>query len=147
MVRRDLNTVRNLAIRVADDAEAGEIRTEIASLQVDSPIWKLRVNCLYYCRFVHGHHQMEDIALFPALRRTNPALSPIVDRLENDHRVVSDLLDAVEEAADNLEADERSRTVLVASLNRLADLLLAHLSYEEEHVAPTIRTWTEWPAH
>jgi hypothetical protein len=25
--------------------------------------------------------------------------------------------------------------------------LLAHLAYEEEQVAPTIRTWTEWPAH
>jgi len=85
--------------------------------------------------------------LFPALRRSNPALGPVVDTLEADHRRVSDYLDEVEAAADSLvhqDTADSSRRV-VDALNVLAEHLLAHLAYEEEAISPTLRTWEGWP--
>src|SRR5262245_45388134 len=96
MIRRDLQTVQQLAARVRAGARADEVRTAIRSLQTDGPLWKLRVHCLHYCRFVHAHHSLEDVHLFPIIRRSDPALGPVVDRLEADHLQISDFLDAIE---------------------------------------------------
>jgi iron-sulfur cluster repair protein YtfE (RIC family) len=147
MIRGDLETVRELARRVRDGAAPHEVRAEIGALQTNSPLWKLRVNCLYYCRFVHSHHGGEDYHLFPALRRSDPALEPVVDKLEADHRKVSDILDEVEDAADDLVRHDTTdgRERVVESLNTLAEHLLAHLDYEERSITPTLRRWERWP--
>ena len=44
--------------------------------------------------------------LFPELRRSNPALAPVVDKLQADHEHVSTLLDDVETAARELGDDD-----------------------------------------
>ena len=146
MIRRDLQTVRRLAGQVAGGAPAEQVRAEIGSLQTNSPLWKLRVTCLYYCRFVHTHHGIEDRLLFPALRRSNPSLAPVVDKLEADHRRVSDYLDEFEAAADALVRRDspEGRERVSGSLNGLAEHLLAHLAYEEEAISPTLREWEGW---
>src|ERR1700681_2224533 len=97
---------QELAGQVAAGAAPEYVREQVKSLQSSSPLWKLRVNCLYYCRFVHAHHHTEDIALFPALKRANPALGPVVDRLVADHRKVSGLLDQIEASANALGAQD-----------------------------------------
>ena len=71
----------------------------------------------------------------------------MVDRLEADHRRVSDILDEVDLAARAL-ADEdvpAGRSRLVEALNLLSEHLLAHLEYEEESISPVLRTWRTWP--
>jgi hemerythrin-like domain-containing protein len=90
---------------------------------------------------VHLHHQIEDVELFVELRDANPALSPVIDRLEADHRRVSDELDAVEAAAAALaEEDGReARRALIDTLGALERNLLEHLDYEERNVATTVR--------
>lgn len=146
MVRRDLDTVRRLADEVAAGLAAGEARDRLATLATSGPLWQLKVNCLRYCAFVHGHHNLESLLLFPALRRTNPALNPVVDKLEADHAAISDLLDTVEAAARALAGDNaEARDRLVAALRDLATDVLDHLRYEEDHISDTLRTWTEWP--
>jgi hypothetical protein len=146
-IRHDLAACEDLAARVADGLAPGEARAEIRELQTASPLWQLRVNCLYYCRFVHHHHQLEDAMLFPALRASDPAMVPVADRLEADHRVVSDQLDEVEAAADALLADDSAdpRSRLVSALGALHGTLIEHLRYEEEAAGPTIRSWSDWP--
>jgi len=146
-IRHDLGVIRELAERVRDGAPTEEIRSEIASLQTNSPLWKLRVNCLYYCRIVHTHHRIEDRMLFPALRQTNPVLDPVVDRLESDHVRIGGHLDEVEAGVEGLVTSDgpETRQQLVDALNRLAEHLLAHLKYEEESIVPTMRTWETWP--
>ena len=141
MIRRDLATVRELATATSNGKPAHEVRAELDTLKTSGPLWKLKVNCLHYCRFVHAHHGAEDTKLFPALRAANPDLGPVVDRLEADHRRVSDLLDEVEEAADDLAADAEAetRTRVARGLDDLADHLLEHLDFEEESVAETMR--------
>jgi iron-sulfur cluster repair protein YtfE (RIC family) len=147
MLRRDLSIVRELADRVESGLPAEELRTELRSLQTTGPLWQLRVSCLQYCRFVHGHHRLEDIALFPAIRRSDPGLGSVVDRLQADHRRVSELLEEVEESAGELSEaggpDGRAR--VTAALRELEQHLLQHLDFEEESVGPAIRRWEDIP--
>jgi hypothetical protein len=141
MIRRDLATVQRLAADVASTMPAHEIAAEIKNLKRDGKLWQLKMGCLRYCRFVHSHHNLEDAAFFPSLRAVNPALNPVVDKLEDDHRKVSELLDAVEEGADiltKIDSDSVRRTV-GDTLTVLGEHLLEHLDYEEFSVGPTLR--------
>ena len=107
MIRQDLETVRELAAQVAGGLAPGEVEAQVASLAANGPLWALKVNCLHYCRFVHGHHRLEDVALFPALREADPDLAPLVDRLEGDHRRVAEQLDEVEAAVGRAQRRRR----------------------------------------
>lgn len=141
MIRGDLETVRRLAVEVLSDLQPHELDAELEELRRNGPLWQLKISCLRYCRFVHAHHGAEDDLLFPALRRANPALERVVDRLEEDHRAVSDLLDAVEAAAAELTEDDGDpvRRRAADTLDALAGHLLAHLDFEELSAGPTMR--------
>jgi hemerythrin HHE cation binding domain-containing protein len=138
-IRRDLETVEGLAAEVLDGLPAEQARERVEELKTNGPLWQLKANCLRYCRFVHMHHNAEDSLFFPRLREANPGLDPVVDKLEADHRVVSDLLDEVEAAAGELDEETARRRRLAEGLRSLATELLAHLDYEELEAGPTIR--------
>ena len=143
MIRRDLIAVRKLAADALEGAPPEDLSAEIESLQTKGPLWKLRMNCLHYCRFVHGHHSLEDQALFPALLHSNPGLSPVIDKLTADHRAIAVYLDEIAESIGELQWDETpsSRQRLAAALDSLSEHLLEHLDYEEEALSPTLRSW------
>lgn len=147
MIRRDLQTVRQMAADTEAGLPAEGIQARLRSLAAGGPLWQLKINCLQYCRFVHSHHHAESILLFPELRRTNPSLNPVVDKLEADHVSVSGLLDDVGVAARELgdQEDPAVRQRLIAALRQLSTDLLAHLAYEEENISGTLRSWTAWP--
>jgi hypothetical protein len=146
LIRRDLEAVRALAADLGAGLPGPEAAAAIRSLEVAGPLWRLKINCLQYCRFVHAHHHAESVLLFPRLRLTNPALGPVVDKLEADHAQVSDLLDDVSAAAADLAGQEEpaTRKHLIDALGDLGTVLLAHLDYEEEQIADTLRTWDGW---
>ena len=148
MIRRDLRTVRQMAADTAAGRPADEVRAGIRSLATSGPLWQLKINCLHYCRFVHSHHGAESMALFPALRRANPELEPVVDKLEADHRSVAVLLGEVETAAQALRdsEDPGQRERLTLALHSLSETLLAHLSFEEGQISDTLRTLGGWPS-
>jgi Hemerythrin HHE cation binding domain len=141
MIRRDLDTVERLATEVTDGMPADDVRAELEELKTAGPLWMLRMGCLRYCRFVHLHHRLEDTALFPLLRETDPDVGPVVDRLEADHRRVHDLLNDVEEAAGALgeDADLEARKRVADALALLSEHLLEHLEFEEREAGPTLR--------
>jgi hypothetical protein len=139
VIRHDLDVLRRLAGEVLDGLDAEALRAELDALKTNGPLWKLKVNCLRYCRFVHMHHGAEDAMLFPALRRINPALDPIVARLEADHRAVSTLLDDIEAAAVKDLVSQDERLAVADALTELADHLLEHLEFEEREAGPTLR--------
>jgi hypothetical protein len=140
MIRRDLEVVRRLSAEVGDGLPADELHGALRDLKTNGPLWQLKMNCLRYCHFVHSHHGAEDVMLFPALRHRNPGLGPVVDKLEADHRRVSDLLDDVERAATALSDHEDARERVTMSLDMLAESLLEHLAYEELEAGPTLRS-------
>ena len=145
MIRQDLAMIRQLAADTAAGEPAGSIRRGIRALASASPVWQLKAGCLRHCRFVHSHHSHESYLLFPALRQANPALNPVVDKLQADHEHVATLLDEVETAIQYLAEPAAGRDRLIAALAALSTDLLAHLAYEEEHIADTLRTFTRWP--
>lgn len=140
MLRRELVAIRELAVRVRDGLGAEQVRAEIAALATDSPLWVLRIHCLQYCRFVHGHHGHEDADWFPVLRRHDPSLNPVIDRLEAEHRAIAGRLGDIEAEADALLEDPGARARTAVALDRLSDDLLAHLDYEEDGIFPALRT-------
>lgn len=139
-IRRDLERVEELAQKAADGLPAEEVQREIHELKRDSMLWRLQADCLRYCRFVHAHHNAEDGVFFPELRATNPAIGPVIDRLQGDHRRVSDDLDAVEAAANTLSDAEGQapRQAVIDALLALGENLLEHLDYEEVSIKATV---------
>jgi hemerythrin-like domain-containing protein len=148
LLRRDLRTVRRLADQARDGLSPQSILEEIRNLETNSPLWQLRFGCMHYCRFVHGHHTLEDAALFPMVRRQDPSLAKVIDRLEEDHLTVHHITERIAAVADRVPTDASgiSRFELVAALNELEAHLLAHLAFEEESIGPLLSTWHEWPA-
>ena len=53
-LRQDLALCQELAGQVAAGVAPEYVREQVKSLQTRSPLWKLRVNCLYYCRLLHN---------------------------------------------------------------------------------------------
>ena len=144
MIRQSLDTVSELVEGVDGGAPVEEIKARLEELASSSLLWRLRESCMQYCYFVHLHHNHEDTKWFPALRGVNPELHPIIERLEADHKLVSEYLDDVEEAARRIVDDEAARANLASRLRRLAEHLTAHLDYEETNLAPTLRRIRSW---
>jgi hypothetical protein len=147
-VRDDLERVERLAAQASNGLSAAEVTKEIDELKRNGMLWRLRINCLRYCYFVHSHHNAEDVAFFPELRDTNPAINPVIDRLEADHRRVSDLLDEVEAAVKALADDESepTRRAVASALRTLGEKLLSHLDYEERNLETTILRLRDYAA-
>jgi len=146
MLRPNLRLIDEVAAAVQAGAASAEVQGQVVALSGEHGLWTLQVNCLAYCRFVHGHHGLEDAAVFPQLRVANPAIGPVVDRLEADHRRVADLLDAVEAAAEAIDDTGPARGDVVSALDALRGHLLEHLDYEERSLGPTLVRMTGWYA-
>jgi iron-sulfur cluster repair protein YtfE (RIC family) len=146
-LRRDLATLRRLSSQVDQGATSGAVAQALQQLKAKGPLWQLKVNCLTYCRFVHGHHGNEDVNLFPAVKKAEPALRKAVDRLAADHRRVSDLLDEIEAAARFLNEETATRTRMTSALEALSQHLLEHLAFEEKTLGPVLARWNRWPGH
>ena len=144
-LREGLAAVAELADRTSRGEDADTLVAEVAGLARDSALWRLRSHCLYQCRFVHGHHSLEDALVFPAVRRTDPSIDAEVDRLEADHRVIADLLHSVEDAAEGLgDGLPGARDRLAGALERLQVDLRDHLGREEALLRPVLRRMGSW---
>jgi hemerythrin-like domain-containing protein len=142
-----LQTVRRLADQARDGLAPDEILIEIRNLETNSPLWQLKFGCMYYCRFVHSHHTIEDAALFPMVRKHDPSLNKIVDRLEEDHLAVHHITERIVAVANDVATNGSlaSRTELVNALHDLEEHLLAHLALEEASIGPLLSAWHQWP--
>jgi Hemerythrin HHE cation binding domain len=140
-IRRDLNTLQRLAEAVLSGLDPSDLHHELRRLDTTGPLWELKVNCLRYCRFVLERNGWEDDTWLPALRRADPSLAPVVDRLGGEHRRIAAELERVETAAAALTDPESgdARQQVLDALNAVADDLTEHLAYEELSLGPTLR--------
>ena len=147
LLRRDLRTVRRLADAARDSLSPDTILAEIRNLETTSPLWRLKFGCLHYCRFVHAHHTIEDAAVFPMVRKHNPSLNRVIDRLEEDHLTVHHITERIAAAAQRVAGDATgvSRFEVVVALTELEEHLLDHLAFEEASLGPLLSTWVAWP--
>jgi hemerythrin-like domain-containing protein len=98
---------------------------------------------IQYTTWLHHHHHAESSMLFPVLKREDPAITPVVDRLKAEHDEIAVLIDKFGDAV-RVAATVDLR-VLDTDLRRLADALQAHLAYEETHVCPLLSRLSGWP--
>jgi iron-sulfur cluster repair protein YtfE (RIC family) len=145
ILRENLEIIRGIVERINSGVPAEQIQAEIDDFAATSAIWTLRINCLRYCSLVHAHHHGEDTHFFPGLRRANPDLCHVIDKLEADHVMIANYLDNVDEVAKRILEDEPARAELANALNALAEHLLTHLDYEETNLNPTLRRLVAWP--
>ncbi len=144
MLRSELAQLRDLVGQVVRSAGAarqvGAAREHVASMTVRQNSWTLGVYCLQYCQVVAGHHGLEDESLFPHLRRRDPRLAPVVDRLQEEHLVIHDVLERVDGALVAMVSGPDGLAQAQEAVDLLTDTLLSHLSYEErELVEPLAR--------
>jgi hypothetical protein len=146
-LRRELAGVEQLAAAVVDGLPADELHEELENLRGTSLLWQFQASCLRYCSFVHMHHNAEDMEFFDELEQTNPAITPVVERLRAEHGAVSDYVDAVEAAARALRIDDglEARRAVAEARGVLKAHLLVHLDYEEQNVAATARRLRDLP--
>jgi hypothetical protein len=132
-LRAELARLRDIVEQVvAGEEQAHRARNLINELTMRQNNWTLGAYCAQYCRFVTGHHSLEDRSVFPHLRRSDPALTPELDRLEQEHVVIHDLLEQLDDALVGLVSGASDTRELQRAVDRLADSLLTHLSSEED---------------
>lgn len=138
-LRAELTRLRDIVEQVvAGEEQAHRARNAINELTVRQNNWTLGAYCAQYCRFVTGHHGLEDRSVFPHLRRSDPALTPVLDRLESEHLVIHDVLEQLDEALVGLVSGASGSAELRRVVDRLSETLLDHLAYEEVELVPAL---------
>ncbi|WP_329206266.1 LLM class flavin-dependent oxidoreductase [Streptomyces sp. NBC_00683] len=145
-LRSDLDRLRHVVRQVLEDgADPGGARSGIQKLSVRRNSWALGAYCASYCQVTTLHHTREDQDLFPHLRRSEPLLAPVLDRLAEEHHAVRGVIDRLDRALVAFIGDGSGRDGLQAAVDLLADALLSHLAYEErELIEPMARFGTGW---
>jgi alkanesulfonate monooxygenase SsuD/methylene tetrahydromethanopterin reductase-like flavin-dependent oxidoreductase (luciferase family) len=147
-LRAELATVRDLVDQVRRGAvTVGAARSVINTMTMRQNNWTLGAYCESYCRIVTGHHTLEDHSVFTHLRRREPDLGAVLDRLQEEHLVIHDVLEQVDDAlvglvgAPSYGADATAAIdELQRALDLLTDTLFSHLAYEErELIEPLAR--------
>jgi hypothetical protein len=139
-LRAELRQVRDLMAQVLRGATSpGLARSQLNQMTIRQNAWTLGTYCQRYCRFVAGHHGLEDRSVFPHLRRGDRRLGPVLDRLEEEHRVIHDVIEDVDDALVDLVRDDGDGGAgLRRAVDVLTDTLLSHLAYEERELVEPI---------
>jgi Hemerythrin HHE cation binding domain len=134
-LRGELRRVLDLVEQVREGyVSAAEARHAINDLTLRQHDWTLGAYCASFCRFVSGHHELEDAAVFPHLRASDGRLEPVVDRLAAEHVVIHGLLESVDAGLVHLVQNPGDLGELQTAVDLLSDALLSHLSYEEQQL-------------
>lgn len=141
-LRAELEQVRGVLDQVRTGHLAvGAARSVVNTMTMRQNNWTLGAYCESYCRIVTGHHTLEDRSVFPHLRRSEPGLGPVLDRLEAEHDVIHDVLEQFDRALVALVAadgtgttGERALDDVQHAIDLLTDTLLSHLAYEEREL-------------
>ncbi|MHA3702038.1 LLM class flavin-dependent oxidoreductase [Jatrophihabitans sp. YIM 134969] len=140
-LRSELAQLYDLVDQVADgELPIGAARSQINAMTMRQNNWTLGTYCESYCRLVTMHHSLEDQAMLPRLAQGDPRLAPVTTRLQQEHVVIHDVLEGLDQALVALVSQPDGIPALRDALDLLSDTLLSHLSYEErELVEPLAR--------
>ncbi len=131
-LRAELARVRELVRQVREGtADAGGARSKINEMTMRQNDWALGAYCASYCRFVAGHHMLEDEAVFRHLRASEAGLGPVVDRLTDEHKIIHQVLTDLDRALVSHLRNPADFAGLQQAVDILTDTLLSHLAYEE----------------
>lgn len=145
-LRGELAAVRDLLEQVrAGSMSAGDARGALSELTMRQNNWTLGAYCAAYCTMLTGHHHLEDTAIFPHLRQSDPALAPVVDRLVSEHEIIHEVVEGVDRALVALIGKPGDFTGLTEAVDLLTDALLSHLAYEEQQIIEPLARYGFYP--
>ncbi len=125
----------------AADPEA--TRSMINAMTMRQNFWTLGSFCAAYCRTLTMHHGIEDAAMFPGLVARDPSIAAVTERLSAEHEVIHEVLVELDECLVALIDGGADVDRVRERAQQLSDLLLPHLSYEEEQLLPVIGRLTD----
>ncbi|MCX4390965.1 LLM class flavin-dependent oxidoreductase [Micromonospora peucetia] len=138
-LRAELTRLYDLVEQVgAGLVDAGTARSHINTMTIRQNKWTLGTYCESYCRAVTTHHTLEDRGIFPHLRHGDARLAPVLDRLEQEHHAIHDVLERVDRALVAFVSVSDGMAELRAAVDLLSDTLLSHLAYEERELVEPI---------
>jgi iron-sulfur cluster repair protein YtfE (RIC family) len=136
-LRIELNRICELVRQVSDGSLTVNVaRSQINLMALRSDRWTVGAHCASYCYLLTAHHTLEDQAMFPGLRQVDSRLGPVLDRLAEEHEIISQVLTRLDAALiDFVTESEAGDGQLHKIVDQLSDALLSHLSYEERELA------------
>jgi hemerythrin-like domain-containing protein len=140
-LRSELEQIREVVAEVAaGHSTAALARSLINEMSMRQNYWSLGAFCATYCRVLTIHHAIEDSNLFVDLRSRDESLGPVIERLSEEHEVVAAVITRLDAALVAMVEDPQNLGAVQDELDRLTDVLLSHLDYEEaELLGPIAR--------
>jgi hypothetical protein len=133
--RSELRELRDLLDRVIQGAAtAAQARGELNEFTLRANNWALGGRCQRQCVALIEHHLSEDGAIFPHLRRSQPSLQPVLDRLDAEHHAIGDVLQDVDDALVHLALQPTEFDAITEAVDLLSDTVLSHFAYEEREL-------------
>ncbi|MEV0383800.1 LLM class flavin-dependent oxidoreductase [Nonomuraea sp. NPDC050643] len=137
--RQEMRQVQDAVEQVATELpDAGRPRPANDRPAMRQNLWTLGTYCATFRRLLAVHHTVEDESMFPAVLEREPALAPVIKKLEQEHEVIAELLAGLDEACVELLGDPAALDRVRARADRLADVLSSHFAYEEEELVEPI---------
>ncbi len=138
-LRQELAQIRDAVRQVAAGRlGAAAARSLINQLTMRQNYWSLGAFCAAYCRVVSIHHTIEDEHMFVDLRRADPRLGPVLDRLGEEHEVIAAVLSRLDAALVAMVDSPDRLDEVRREVDVLTDALLSHLAYEEAELLEPI---------
>jgi alkanesulfonate monooxygenase SsuD/methylene tetrahydromethanopterin reductase-like flavin-dependent oxidoreductase (luciferase family)/hemerythrin-like domain-containing protein len=135
LLRSELSDLRHILRQVRDEAiQAEDARAALNEMALRQNDWTLGTFCARYCSVVAQHHGAEDAGMFPHLARREPRLTPVIDRLSEEHLVIHDAIQDVDRALVQHMTRPENHDAIQAAMDYLTDALLSHLAYEEQEL-------------
>ena len=127
--------------RVMEQVEAGEesaatLLDAISSMQMTANYRLFGNLCGRECQMLTLHHMIEDEHMFPALRQASGTLKELVDRLSQEHAVIHQLLETLEDRARNTvgHPTREAFAALKVAFLALERFIRSHFGYEQEEL-------------
>jgi Hemerythrin HHE cation binding domain len=139
--RQEMEQVRDVLRQVEEGTAAiGDARGALNAMTIRANDWTLGGYCQAQCVSLTQHHGMETEGVFPWLRRSQPDLAPVIDRLNQEHLAIHDVLEGVDRALVHLAGHPTDYGPITAAIDLLTDTLGSHFAYEErELIGPLSR--------
>jgi alkanesulfonate monooxygenase SsuD/methylene tetrahydromethanopterin reductase-like flavin-dependent oxidoreductase (luciferase family) len=135
LLRGELTDLRGILRQVRDETmRAGDARAALNEMALRQNDWTLGTLCSRYCGVVATHHRVEDASVFPHLTNREPQLKPVIDRLTQEHMVIHDAIQEVDQALIQHMTRPENHDAIQGAIDYLTDALLSHLAYEEQEL-------------
>ncbi|MDR2988801.1 MAG: hemerythrin domain-containing protein [Nocardiopsaceae bacterium] len=134
-LRQELEQIRDMLEQVKRGSmTVAAAREALNQMTMRQNNWTLGAYCAAYCAMVTAHHGLEDRAIFPHLRQADAGLVPVIDRLEQEHVIIHEVVEGVDKALVKLVTSPGDFTELQEAVDALSDSLTSHLAYEEQQI-------------